>query len=250
MDKIASPQQLQEELQDLVAYARSASPSRVALASALRGLAARVAAKTAGSLYDTIRAGDRVTIVDRFGKEHTGRAVMRGPAGWVLNMGGAHGRPGIASEENVVNVKEEGLAPQPESALENLDQAIAVERLVERQALPGEALGDVAGHENNGKVRLSAPEGGRQLDALAVRELQVCQEHVKGTLVGEHARRLAGARDRSKREAALRAHEPRDGAAQQVFIVDEQHPIDTLRFERVAGHSHESRRVCPARAAG
>ena len=55
-------------------------------------------------LADLIRAGDKVTIVDRFGKQHTGRAVMLGPAGWVLNMGGRHGTPAIASRENVVKV--------------------------------------------------------------------------------------------------------------------------------------------------
>ena len=55
-------------------------------------------------LFDTIKARDRVTIVDRFGQQRTGRAVMRGPAGWVLNMGGRHGTPGIASPENVVRV--------------------------------------------------------------------------------------------------------------------------------------------------
>ena len=32
----------------------------------------------------------------------SGRVVMKGPAGWVLNMGGAHGTPGIADERNVV----------------------------------------------------------------------------------------------------------------------------------------------------
>jgi len=51
-----------------------------------------------------LRAGDKVTIVDRFGKRRTGRAVMRGPAGWVLNMGGRHGTPAIASDENIVGV--------------------------------------------------------------------------------------------------------------------------------------------------
>ena len=56
-----------------------------------------------------IRAGDRVTIVDRFGKHHTGRAVMRGPHGWVLNLGGRHGTPGIATDENIVRVKSPGL---------------------------------------------------------------------------------------------------------------------------------------------
>jgi hypothetical protein len=54
--------------------------------------------------YDRIRPGSRVTIVNRFGQCHTGRAVMRGPAGWVLNMGGPHGTPDIASPRNVVRV--------------------------------------------------------------------------------------------------------------------------------------------------
>lgn len=58
-----------------------------------------------GDILDSIRHGSRVTIVDRFGKSRTGRAVMRGPAGWVLNMGGAHGTPGIATAENVTRVK-------------------------------------------------------------------------------------------------------------------------------------------------
>jgi hypothetical protein len=56
-------------------------------------------------ILDAIRAGDRVTITNRFGQERTGRAVMRGPAGWVLNMGGPHGTPAIASDENIVKVK-------------------------------------------------------------------------------------------------------------------------------------------------
>ena len=50
-------------------------------------------------LVDAIRSGDRVTIIDRFGKKHIGRAVMRSShGGWVLNMGGAHGTPGIADD--------------------------------------------------------------------------------------------------------------------------------------------------------
>lgn len=59
-------------------------------------------------LVDTIKAGDRVTIVNRFGQERSGKAVMRGPAGWVLNMGGPHGTPGIASDENIVKVNSRG----------------------------------------------------------------------------------------------------------------------------------------------
>ena len=55
-------------------------------------------------ITDSIRAGDRVTIVNRFGQERTGRAVMRGPHGWVLNMGGRHGTPAVACEEVIVKV--------------------------------------------------------------------------------------------------------------------------------------------------
>ncbi len=55
---------------------------------------------------EVIRAGDRVTIVDRFGVKHTGRAVMHCSAGgWVLNMGGPHGTPGIANGDDVVVVR-------------------------------------------------------------------------------------------------------------------------------------------------
>jgi hypothetical protein len=60
-----------------------------------------------------IRAGDRVTIFVYAGrsrsgpewKQKTGRAVMRGPAGWVLNMGGRFGTPGIAGPDNTVAIK-------------------------------------------------------------------------------------------------------------------------------------------------
>ncbi len=56
-------------------------------------------------LTDLIRTGDRVTIVNRFGQQSTGRAVMRYPHGWVLNMGGKHGTPAIADDENITRVK-------------------------------------------------------------------------------------------------------------------------------------------------
>lgn len=61
--------------------------------------------KTASDILQAIHRGDRVTIVNRFGQESTGTAVMKGPAGWVLNMGGAHGTPAIATDENIVKVK-------------------------------------------------------------------------------------------------------------------------------------------------
>lgn len=58
------------------------------------------------SLVDVIRRGDRVTIVNRFGQTHTGKAVMRSSSGgWVLNMGGRYGTPGLADDSNIVKVK-------------------------------------------------------------------------------------------------------------------------------------------------
>ena len=84
----------------------------------------------APGLLGQIRHGDRVTIVDRFGKESTGRAVMRsdpryGP-GWVLNMGGKHGTPGIATEANIIRVSKAGAKRNPEEKLKSyaLDPAI------------------------------------------------------------------------------------------------------------------------------
>ena len=56
-------------------------------------------------IFAVARPGSRVTIVNRFGQTRTGRAVMRGPHGWVLNMGGAHGTPAIANDDNIVAVK-------------------------------------------------------------------------------------------------------------------------------------------------
>ena len=57
------------------------------------------------SLIADIRAGDVVTIIDRFQREHTGRAVMPSQhGGWVLNMGGRHGIPAIADYTNIVRV--------------------------------------------------------------------------------------------------------------------------------------------------
>lgn len=79
--------------------------------------ASKLAAKPApvpdaAELLASILPGDRVTILrpaglGRNGQEwapSTGRAVMKGPYGWVLNMGGKHGTPGIAEEGNIVSV--------------------------------------------------------------------------------------------------------------------------------------------------
>jgi len=61
------------------------------------------------NIVDMIKAGDKVTTVDRFGKKHTGRAVMRSSAGgWVLNMGGKYGTPGLADGRNIVKIQKGG----------------------------------------------------------------------------------------------------------------------------------------------
>ena len=59
---------------------------------------------TKPTLYSTIKPRSMVTIVTQHGQMLKGRAVMLGPAGWVLNLGGRHGTPCIASVDNVVGV--------------------------------------------------------------------------------------------------------------------------------------------------
>jgi hypothetical protein len=69
---------------------------------------------TERTILDAIRPRDVVTINVYAGrstsgtpeyKHRSGRAVMRGPCEWVLNMGGQHGTPAIATPENIVLVK-------------------------------------------------------------------------------------------------------------------------------------------------
>jgi hypothetical protein len=63
-------------------------------------------------MFSTIEPGDRVTIVTPRGQEMTGRAMMRGPAGWVLNLGGRYGTPALADEDNVVKVSKSRRNPR------------------------------------------------------------------------------------------------------------------------------------------
>lgn len=67
----------------------------------------------ANAFQQTIRHNDRVTILIPAGrtmrgveyKAATGRAVMHSAnGGWVLNMGGRHGIPAIATESNTLEV--------------------------------------------------------------------------------------------------------------------------------------------------
>lgn len=57
------------------------------------------------SLIGLIKPGALVTIVTPQGQKQLGRAVMKGPYGWVLNMGGKHGTPAVATEDNIIKVK-------------------------------------------------------------------------------------------------------------------------------------------------
>lgn len=70
--------------------------------------------RAAGSSGLGIRHGDRVTFLDRFGKQHTGRVVMRSSSGgWVLNMGGAHGTPAVVHEDQIVKVRQSNPSTRP-----------------------------------------------------------------------------------------------------------------------------------------
>jgi hypothetical protein len=69
------------------------------------------------ALLATIRAGDRVMLlvpngIGRNGvewKARTGRAVMPSAhGGWVVNLGGKFGTPGVVDAENLVKVVKRG----------------------------------------------------------------------------------------------------------------------------------------------
>jgi hypothetical protein len=55
-------------------------------------------------LFRSASVGDRVTIVTPHGNERTGRVVMKFSSHLVLNLGGAHGTPGIADDSNTIRV--------------------------------------------------------------------------------------------------------------------------------------------------
>ena len=52
--------------------------------------------------YTEIQVGDMITFSTPHTAEMKGKAVMKGPAGWVVNAGGRHGIPKIVSEANFV----------------------------------------------------------------------------------------------------------------------------------------------------
>jgi hypothetical protein len=69
-------------------------------------------------LFNQIKPQAMVAIVDRRGQVRQGRVVMHSShGGWVLNMGGAHGTPGLVDARNCVfvagaHLPKPGKAPQ------------------------------------------------------------------------------------------------------------------------------------------
>lgn len=60
---------------------------------------------TVQELHAAVGPGDRLTIRTAQGQELTGRVVMRNAYGFVLNLGGRYGKPGVATPENLVKIR-------------------------------------------------------------------------------------------------------------------------------------------------
>ena len=56
-------------------------------------------------MFEDIQVGDSVTMKTPKGQELRGKAVMKGPHGWVINTGGRHGTPRVVSESNFVKMR-------------------------------------------------------------------------------------------------------------------------------------------------
>ena len=53
-------------------------------------------------MYNDIQKGDTVYFSTPHTAQMKGKAVMLGPAGWVVNAGGKHGTPKVVSEKNYI----------------------------------------------------------------------------------------------------------------------------------------------------
>jgi hypothetical protein len=56
-------------------------------------------------MFEDIHIGDTVYFSTPHTQEMKGRAVMKGPAGWVVNAGGKHGMPKVVSERNFIRLR-------------------------------------------------------------------------------------------------------------------------------------------------
>ena len=57
-------------------------------------------------MFKDIQVGDTVYFSTPHSKELKGKAVMKGPIGWVVNMGGRHGMPGVVTERNFIKIRQ------------------------------------------------------------------------------------------------------------------------------------------------
>lgn len=120
--------------------------------------------KNPGTILDAIRAGDRVSIVDRFGKVREGRAVMRGPHGWVLNMGGRHGTPAVATPENITKVKQARRNPLQHEGNGHYENTTPAKRAaaLEREGYPRKAARSIAAKEARAARSRRPPRAARR----------------------------------------------------------------------------------------
>ena len=56
-------------------------------------------------MFKDIQIGDSVTMSTPQGNLLNGKAVMKGPYGWVINVGGRHGTPRIVHENNFIKMR-------------------------------------------------------------------------------------------------------------------------------------------------
>ena len=56
-------------------------------------------------MFKDIQVGDSVTMSTPQGQVLNGQAVMKGPYGWVINVGGRHGTPRVVHENNFVKMR-------------------------------------------------------------------------------------------------------------------------------------------------
>ena len=56
-------------------------------------------------MFKEIQLGDTVYFSTPHSKELKGKAVMKGPIGWVVNMGGRHGMPNVVTERNFIKIR-------------------------------------------------------------------------------------------------------------------------------------------------
>mgnify|MGYP004250893793 FL=1 len=56
-------------------------------------------------MFKEIQVGDSVTMSTPQGQEVRGKAVMKGPHGWVINVGGRFGTPKVVNENNFIKMR-------------------------------------------------------------------------------------------------------------------------------------------------